>query len=155
MHRPARVVGYFPRVPVEVDEDPGVAAPERLAGFAPDGRPRGAGSIDHLIHLLTRSGAVGEGDPAPATADLDCAVLRELLAAPERDDHAAGLEEDDIVVWGRAGLPAEVLVELPGSTEIRDSERDEAESLFHLDPPFVGLGAKLSGQLSIALNISD
>ena len=74
---------------------------------------------------------VGERDAAPAAAVVDAAVARELLARPERDDHAAGLEEDDVVLGRGTRAPAERLVERPRAREIGDAERDEADALLH------------------------
>ena len=71
-----------------------------------------------------------ERDAAPAAGVLDAGVLRQLLPAPERDDHAAGLEEDD-VVGGLLPAPAERLVESLRTREVGDAERDEAEALLH------------------------
>src|SRR5262249_59761201 len=70
-------------------------------------------------------------DPAPAAAVLDARVLRQLAAPPERDDHAAGLEEDDVVLRRRPGYPAERLVEAPRTPEVAHAEGDEAHPLIH------------------------
>src|SRR5262249_21869566 len=129
--RPARVVSDLPGVAVRVDEDPRVAAPEGLAGLAADGRTGLAGLLDHLVDLVGGPSVVGERDSAPAAAVRDGAVLGQLCSIPEPDDHAAGLEEDDVVALLRACLPAESLVELAGACEVRDTERDESEPLFH------------------------
>src|SRR5262249_18357324 len=78
-----------------------------------------------------RARVVRGRDPAPPAAVLDGRVLGELLAAPERHDHAARLEEDDVVLRRGAALPAERLVERPCPREIAHPERDEAEPLLH------------------------
>src|SRR5947208_16220617 len=96
---------------VEVEEHPGIAAVERLAAGAGDRSAGGFCLRQHRVDLFCRARVVRERDPAPAAAVLDSRVLRHLLTAPERDDHAAGLEEDDVVVRPRRP-PAERLVEL-------------------------------------------
>jgi hypothetical protein len=63
--------------------------------------------------------------PQPATV-LDDRVLGELVAAPERHDHAARLEEDDVVGGRSARCPAERLVETASALEVADAECDEA-----------------------------
>jgi hypothetical protein len=72
---------------------------------------------------------VGERHATPAAAVGDTAILRELVAAPQRDHHAPGLEEHHVgIVTGR--LPSERLVERLGPAEIHHAERDQTESLF-------------------------
>src|SRR4029079_11757121 len=129
-----------PRVAVRIGEHAGVAAPERRAGRARDRRAGALGVGQHRVDLLGRADVVRERHSAPAAAVLDAAVLGELCAPPEREDGAAGPEEDDVVVRCGAALPAERLVEAPRPPEVRDSERDEAETLLHmrwrgLEPP--------------------
>ena len=128
-----RVVGDLPGMALGIDEDRRIAAPERLAGLARDLRAGRAGLLDHLVDLGGRAGVVGERDPAPAAAVGDSAVVGEPLTVPERDDHAAGLEERDVVAGGGSGRPAEGLVERPRPVEVADAERDEAEALVHSD----------------------
>src|SRR5581483_4534257 len=106
---------------------------------APEGRrapadDRAAGRLglgEHRVDLLRRAGVVGERDRAPAARVLDDRVLRELLAAPERDHDPAALEEDDVVRRLRARPPAERLVERPRASEVAHAEHDEAETLLH------------------------
>src|SRR6185503_2269142 len=81
--------------------------------------------------LLWRAAVVGERDATPAAGVLDPAVLGELVSAPERDDHAARLEEDDVVRGRGARLPAERLVEGAGAGEVGNAEGDETEPLLH------------------------
>ena len=82
-----RVVGDLPRMAVGVDEDAGVAAPERLGAVAWDRGARRLGLGDDRIDLGGRADVVRQRDAAPAARVLDAAVLRQLIAAPERDDH--------------------------------------------------------------------
>ena len=74
---------------------------------------------------------MGQGHPAPAAAVLrDAAVRRQLVASPEREDHAAGLEEGDVAVR-RAALPAEAGVEVDRASQVGHAEGDEADALVH------------------------
>ena len=57
--------------------------------------------------------------PPPSVTALSSASF---AAVPEGDDHAAGLEEDDVVAGFGACLPAERLVELPRAAQVRDSK---------------------------------
>ena len=50
--RPVRVVGDLPRVPVGVQEEPAVAAPERLGPLAADRRAGRARLLEHRVDLL-------------------------------------------------------------------------------------------------------
>src|SRR4029079_19261245 len=95
--RPVRVVRDLPAVAVGSDEDARITAPERLRTCAGDLRPGAACLRDHGIDLLRRAAVVGQRDAAPPAGVLDAAVLRKLVAAPQRDDHGARLEEDDVV----------------------------------------------------------
>src|SRR5215203_774299 len=129
--RPVRVVRNLPWMAVGIDEDSRVAAPEGLRPCAWNVRAGRAGLLDDGVDLLRRAAVVGERDAAPAAGVLDAAVRRELFAAPERHDHAARLEEDDVVRGGGARLPAERLVERAGAGEVRNAKGDEAEALLH------------------------
>src|SRR6185369_5632184 len=116
---------------VGVDEDAGVAAVEGVGGLTPDGGAGRARLFDHLVHLVVGAGVVGEGDPAPAAVVGDRAVVGELVAAPQRNDHPARPEEDHVVIGFGAGGPAESLVEGARPGQIRDPERDQAYTLLH------------------------
>src|SRR6188768_2285240 len=96
-HGPVRVVCDLPWVAVGVDEDAAVAAPEGLRRLAADPRAGGAGFFDHGVDLGGGAEVERQSDAAPAAAVLDAAVLGEAGPVPERDDHLAGLEEDDVV----------------------------------------------------------
>src|SRR5271154_2202892 len=74
---PARVMRYFPRVPVKVEKHPGVATPKRALGFPPKGPPRRSRFFDHLIDSGGRRHIVSQGDAAPATAVDDGGVAGE------------------------------------------------------------------------------
>src|SRR2546426_10323779 len=105
---------------VGVGEDAGVPAPERLAAWTRDRPSRPLGLIEDGVDLGWRAHVVGERNPSPAAGVLDAAVLRELVAAPERDDEPARLEEDDVVAGRRMRGPAEHLGERPRPAEITD-----------------------------------
>src|SRR5205085_5357534 len=120
-----------PRVALGVDERGGVAAPEGRRRLPRDPRSGRTSLLDDRVDLVLRPGVVRERDAAPPTAVGDAAVLRELVAPPERDDHPAGLEEDDVVVRLGPRRPAERLVEPPSATEVGDAEGDQAEPLVH------------------------
>src|SRR5205814_5443499 len=127
----ARVVGHLPRMAVEVEEHSRVAAVERLRRLACDLRPVRAGLLDHLVHLLARAEVVREGDATPAGAVVrDPAVLRELVASPQHEDAAIGLEEARLLDVHR-GRPAQCLVESLRSPVIRYAERHQADPLPH------------------------
>src|SRR5581483_1814029 len=129
--RPVRVVRDLPRVPVGVEEDAGVPAPERRAGGAGDRRAGRLRLAEHGVDLLLRARVVREGDATPAAGVPDGAVLGERGAAPEGEDGAARLEEDDVRAGLAAATPAERLVEAARPLEIADAERDEADPLLH------------------------
>ena len=97
----------------------------------PDGRAGRLGLRDDGVDILRRADIVGKRDATPAAGVLDGAVLGERLAAPERDDQGAGLEEDDVVIGARARLPPERLVERPCPREVTHAERDDTQSLVH------------------------
>jgi hypothetical protein len=118
-------------VAVGIEEDARVAAPERLRPPARDRRARRIGLGDDRVHLLRGADVVRERDPAPAAGVLDAAVLGETGPVPERDDHAAGLEEDDVVVRLGSGRPAERFVERARALEIGHAQRDQADALLH------------------------
>src|SRR2546429_2276654 len=126
-----RIVSDLPGMTVRVDEDARVAAPERLRPAPRDRRAGGLCFGQNRVDLSRRTGVVRKRDPAPAAGVLDDRVLRELVAPPERHDHAAGLEEDDVVRRGRARLPAKRLVETASALEVADAECDEAQTLVH------------------------
>src|SRR6186997_1300201 len=118
---------------VRIDEETRVATPEGRRPRAGDLRARRLGLGDDGVDLLRRADIVGEGHAAPTSGVSDAAVLGELGAVPEPDDHPARLEEDDVVVGLRAGRPAERFVERARPLEIGHAEGDEREALLH--PP--------------------
>src|SRR2546429_3423542 len=126
-----RIVSDLPGMTVRVDEDAGVAAPERLRPAPRDRRAGGLCFGQNRVDLSRRTGFVRKRDPAPAAGVLDDRVLGKLLAAPERDDHAARLEEDDVVGRRSARCPAERFVETASALEVADAECDEAQTLVH------------------------
>src|SRR6266540_614792 len=134
---PVRVVGDLPRVPVGIRERAGIPAPERLARRPRDGGACMLGLCHHAVDLLRRAHVVRERHSTPTAAIRDATVLGELPAAPEREDHPARLEEDDVLALLPAARPPERLVEAPCPVKVRDSERDETETLIHTDslPP--------------------
>lgn len=62
---------------------------------------------------------------------LDARVDGERRALPEGDHGGARLEEDD-VIWRGSRPPAERLIEMPRSIEIRHTKGHEREALVHL-----------------------
>src|SRR6266540_1708734 len=133
LERPARVVRDLPGMAVGVGERARVAAPEGLAHLAGDARSRAARLLHHPVDLGRRADVVRKGDTAESAPVLDTAVGRELLPAPERENHPARLKEDDVVLGTRIRVPAEPLVEPPRPREIVNAERDQADPLLH--PP--------------------
>src|SRR5262245_30616132 len=121
---PVRVVGDLPGVAIGVEEDRAVAAPEGLGRLATDRRAGGAGLLDRGVDRIRRADVERQRDAAPAATILDAAVLGKSGAVPERDDHATGLEKDDIVAGLGARRPAERLVEAARPAQIRHAERD-------------------------------
>src|SRR5258708_10947782 len=69
--RPARVVGDLPGMAVGVDEDPGVAPPERRPGGAPDPRTRGRRLCHRAVHVGGRGEVSGPGPAPPPTPRLN------------------------------------------------------------------------------------
>ena len=59
----------------------------------------------------------------------DARIEGQLVATPQHDDDAAGLEEHRLLQLLTA--PAEPLVERSGAVYIVDSQSDEADALFH------------------------
>src|SRR5215469_15853142 len=129
---PAGVVRHFPRMPVGIDEDRRVSAPEGHGGLAADhcaGRPC---LVDHQVDRLGGPDVVGQGHATPAAAIADSAILGEPSPVPQGDHHAASLEEHDIVGYLAGRLPAHGLVERPGLAEIGHPQRDETDALLHV-----------------------
>src|SRR5205823_14488496 len=78
-----------------------------------------------------RAEVVREGDATPAGAVVrDSAVLRELVASPQHENAAIGLEEARLLDVHR-GRPAQCLVESLRSPVIRYAERHQADALLH------------------------
>src|SRR5262249_43904303 len=99
----------------------------------PDLCAGGAGLLDHAVHLGWGSEVERQRRAAPAAAILDAAVLREPGAVPERDDHLASLEEDDVIFFAGAGLPAQGFVEAARPPEVAHPEGDQTDALLHGD----------------------
>ena len=59
----------------------------------------------------------------------DTGVGSELVARPEHESQASGLEEDSLL--DLLAAPPEPLVELSGRSKVRDAEGDEADALVH------------------------
>lgn len=89
------------------------------------------GQRDHLGDRLARADIVCEGDAAPACAVIvDARLGRELVAAPEHEDRAVGLEERCLLDVYR-NSPSQALVERLGARVVGHAERHEADSLLH------------------------
>ena len=72
------VEGDFPRMAVRVEEDPRIAAVERLRRFAPDPCARRPGLLDDAVDLVPRAHVVRQRDAAPAAAVGHAAILASL-----------------------------------------------------------------------------
>src|SRR5436190_2961665 len=107
---PERVVRDLPGMPVGIDEQARVAAPEGRGAGSRDPCARCAGLVQERVHVRGRADVVGERHPAPTAAVDDGTVLCELIACPEAEDHAARLEEHDAVLGLGVASPAERLV---------------------------------------------
>ena len=115
VQRPPRVVGDLPRVAVGVQEDPRVAAVERLGAGTSDRaagacRPRRAAASTSAGEPTLWASVMPPQPPVSATRLSSASLSR----APQRDDHAAGLEEHDVAVV-EAGRPAQRGVEVAGA----------------------------------------
>jgi hypothetical protein len=129
-------VGNFPEVAVGIGEVAGVAAPEGFAGGFFDLSAGGLGLLEELIDLGARADIVGQGDPAEASGRRACEgggnILGQLFARVERQDGAAGLEEDDALVGRPGGGQSQaVAVEAQRSLQVCHAEGDEADARFH------------------------
>ena len=127
--RPERVVRDLPRVAVRVRERERVAAPERLPGLASDRATRCSDLLGSRVRLLRRADVESQREARCAARVGHARVLGELGAIPERHDHPARLEENDVVL-SRA-QPPERFVELHRPLDVRDSERDHRKTLVH------------------------
>src|SRR5260370_35851962 len=118
-------------MPVGIDEHSRVSAPKGLRAPPTDGRAGGLGFREDGVDLVGRRDVVRERDAAPAPGVVDRAVLGELVAAPEREDHAARLKEHDIAIRRFAG-PSERLVEATGATDVRDTQCHHRHARLHV-----------------------
>ncbi len=78
-------------------------------------------------------------NPEDPPGSLDARILGELRAIPERDDHAAGLEEDDVVVRA-AALPAQCLIEGRATAPTSATPSVMSETRWSIIPPGYQLG---------------
>ena len=76
-----RVVRHLPRVPVGIDEHPGVPAPERLRRLLADPGARSPRLLDDGVHFSAPTRVVGERHTAIPAAVLD----RKSLLGPSAD----------------------------------------------------------------------
>ncbi len=120
--RPAWIVGNLPHVSLWIGECTGCAAPVSATGGTNDAAAGALCLGQYGTHLFGRSHVVGEFDPG-------CAVTAER--SPEPENHAAGLKEADLVIGLVSARPAERLVELTSTGKILDTERHQADALFH------------------------
>src|ERR1022692_490459 len=128
---PAGVVRHFPWMAVRVDEYPRVSAPEGPGRLAADDGTGGAGLVNNVVDRIGGAGILRQCHAAPAARVADRAVLGQQRPVPQGKDHAACLEEHDIVVFIIALPPAQGLVELPRPAQIGDAERDDTDPLVH------------------------
>src|ERR1035437_330063 len=128
---PAGVVRHFPWMAVQVDEYPGVSAPEGPGRLAADDGTGGAGLVNNVVDRIGGADIVRQCHASPAACVADRAVLRQHGAVPQGEDQAACLEERDVVGFIITLPPAQGLVELPGTAQIGDAERDDTDPLVH------------------------
>jgi len=119
-----RVVRDLPRMSVGVDEHARVASPECLRGSACNRGTGVLGGADHTVDLVARGDVVRERDTSPAAAVGDGAVVRELLASPQREHHVARGEEHHSGLLGSPTSPTELFVERTRVRKIADAESD-------------------------------
>src|SRR5215211_4628541 len=132
----ARVVRDLPSVPVEVAEDAGVPAVERLGRLSGDGSAGLAGLLDNAVDLFGRRDVVRERDAAPARAVVgDTGVRRQLLPRPEDEHDAVRLEEGGLLDLEHR-LPPERRVERVRLLVVAHPECDQGHALLHRLAPF-------------------
>ncbi len=127
----------LPRVTIRVDEDPGVAAPERFRRLATDHRAGLSGLFDDTIDIYAGADVVCKSHPAPTTAISDRAVGGEVAPTPQSEHQPTRLEEVD-VVERKGAVPIESFIERSPGVGVRDAERDEADSLLRATEPTGG-----------------
>src|ERR1022692_1591462 len=109
----------------------GVSAPEGPGRLAADDGTGGAGLVNNVVDRIGGADILRQCHAAPAARVADRAVLGQQRPVPQGKDHAACLEEHDIVVFIIALPPAQGLVELPRPAQIGDAERDDTDPLVH------------------------
>jgi hypothetical protein len=101
-------------VAIGIGEIPGVTAPECILGRLEDlgtGRDR---FVEHSIHLLAGARAIGQGNAIEAAAVVrHLGILGQEITRVECEDHAADLEEDDLLMVVAAPPSQTVLIEAP------------------------------------------
>src|SRR5436190_7438108 len=136
----AGVVRDLPRMAVEVAEDAGVTAVERLGRFAGDRSAAPARVLDRVVDLLSRADVVRKRDAAPACAVVgDSRVCGQLRPLPQRDDDAVRLVERRILNLERR-RPAERTVKRLCPFVVGDAERDQGDALLHPDRTYLVVG---------------
>ena len=85
-------------MPVGVDEDAGVPAPDRGSSRTSDGAACALRFGQHRVDLSGRTDVVGQCHATPAATIGHDRVVGQLVAAPQRHDHPSGLEEDDLTI---------------------------------------------------------
>src|SRR4051794_21764616 len=128
----AGVVGDLPHVAVEVAEGAGVPAVERRRRRAADLGAVGPRLVDDPVDLRVGADVVRERDAAPAGAVVvaDAHVGGQLVARPQDEDDAVGLEERGLLDVHRR-RPPDRLVERLGAGVVGDAEGDEGDALLH------------------------
>src|SRR5947209_6183137 len=119
---PAGVVRDLPDVAVGVGEGAGVTAPVGTGGRADDGAAGAGCFLEECVDGVVGADVVGE---------LEAGGWLAAELGPEAEDHAAGLEEDDLVVGLVGAGPAEGFVERAGAAEVGGAEGDQADALLH------------------------
>ena len=121
--RPAWVVRDFPNVTIRVGEGPGHASPLG-ACRRPHDLPAGPLSLGKYCRDLFG------GSNILRQFDAGCAVPPECC--PEPQDHAASLEEADLLVRLLSAVPAHRLIKGSGTGQIGDAKGYQTDSLLHL-----------------------
>src|SRR6266545_845910 len=150
-----RVVRDLPSMPVEVAEDAGVPAVERLGGLSGDGSAGLAGVLDHAVDLFGRRDVVRERDAAPARAVVgDTGVCRQLLPRPEDEHDAVRLEEGGLLDLEH-GLPPERRVERVRLLVVAHPECDQGHALPHSASSLRSDGGALGSALDAVMQVRD
>ena len=121
------------RLPVGVGEIAGIAAPERVLRLLHLTCTGGDCRTHRGVDFILAAQVLRERHAAEFRQRrvLHVGVGRERCAREERDDHAARLEERDILVARRVRAPAQPFVEFTRGLHVGDRERDQRHAAVH------------------------